>query len=247
MNWFEVNSMKANPTKFQLMFLCRCDEDMKNSIRIGQSVITSSPSINILGIELDNKLSFNLHTDEICSQAGKQLNALKRIRQNLDRQSKIIIYNSYVNSIFSYGAAVWRFTSNTHFEKLERTNKRALRFVTNEGHLSYEELCQKEGQLTIRKKCIKALAIIIYKIRKGTAPTFLHDLISYQNAPYDMRDQEKCILPEFKTIKYGKNSLRYFGAKLWNTLPHAIKCSPSLNTFKSAVSKWLLSTNVVNE
>lgn len=247
MNWFELNSMKANANKFQLMFLSRCDKNMNDSIRIGQTTITSSQSINILGIELDNKLSFNIHTDEICSQAGKQINALKRIKQHLDRQCKMTIYNSYINSVFNYGAAVWRFTSNAHLDKLERTNKRALRFVTNKGHLTYEEMCKQEGQLTIRKKCIKSLATTIYKIRNGSAPRYLQDLIRIQNSPYDMRDHDKCILPEYKTIRFGKRSLRYFGAKLWNSIPKEIKRSPSLNTFKSAISKWLFNTDVINE
>ena len=244
MRWFEINSMKANADKFQLMFLSRSESVVKDSITVGTSVIPSSQSINILGLEIDNKLNFKLHTDEICNQAAKQINALKRIKQHLDKQCKMLIYNSYICSIFDYCAAVWVFTNKTHFEKIEKTNKRALRFVTNKGHLNYEEICNQEEQLNIRKKCLKTIAIIIYKVRRGIAPSFLHDLVTVLNSSYDMRDNERCTVPEYSTVKYGKNSLRYFGAKIWNTLPNPIKNSPSLNTFKSAVSSWLLKNDI---
>ena len=85
MKWFEMNNMKANANKFQLMFLTRTKSLINNIIKVGQTEIKSSKTINILGIELDNNLKFNLHIDEVCSQTGKQVNALKRIKHYLER------------------------------------------------------------------------------------------------------------------------------------------------------------------
>jgi hypothetical protein len=190
MEWFESNSMRANAEKFQLMFLNRT-RDMSSTITVRGSEIKSTQSINILGVELDHKLKFTLHIDELCGQAGKQINALKRLKQYLDKECKNTIYNSYINSNFNYCSLIWMFTSKTNMEKLEKTNKRALRFVTNQGYLSYDEICKKEKQLNIHKKCVKNAAITMYKIRKGTAPVYLKELFTDQNSQYDMRDNEK--------------------------------------------------------
>ena len=42
-----------------------------------------------------------------------------------------------------------------------------------------------------------------------------------------MRNENALTLPNFSSIKYGYNSFRYLGAKIWNHLPNVIKDSPS--------------------
>ena len=232
--------MKANANKFQLMFLSRDNISVTDNMQICNTEITSCNSVNILGIEIDNKLTFTGHINEMCNQAGKQINALKRIKQYLSKDSKTVVYNSYINSIFNYCSPIWMFTSKANEEKIEKTNKRALRFVTNKSHLSYEELCEKEVYLDIMKRSIKACAILMFKVKNDIAPTYIKHMFRMQHTPYDMRDNEKLILPHFNTVNFGKNSIKYYGAKLWNMLPVDIKNSASLNTFKSAVNKWLL-------
>ena len=154
------------------------------------------------------------------------------------------IYNSYINSNFNYCSVVWMLSNKTNLKKLENTNKRALRFVTSKDHLSYEAICEQEDQLNIQRKCIKATAIMMYKIRKGLSPSYLNELFSIHTTQYEMRDNERYSLPAFNTVQYGKNSIRYLGAKLWNNIPVNIKTSVSLNTFKSAIHKWLLTRDV---
>ena len=245
MKWFDMNSMKANANKFQLMFLSR-NKDMRleNKITLNNIDITSSESINILGVELDMNLKFNKHIDGICSQAGKQINALKRIKHYLDKDSKMTIYNSYINSNFNHCSVIWMLTNKTNVEKLEKTNKRAIRFGTNKFHESYEEICGQENQLNVHRKCVKNIAILMYKVRKGLAPSYVSELFRAQESLYEMRDNDKFIQPQYNTVCYGKNSIRYFGPKLWNNIPILIKNSQSLNTFKSAVTKWLLTCDL---
>ena len=88
---------------------------------------------------------------------------------------------------------------------------------------------------------MRSLAVLTFKIRKGTTPTYLKELFTAQETQYNMRDNEKFALPQYNTITYGRNSIRYLGAKLWNSIPSLTRKSPSLNTFKSAVKNWLLS------
>ena len=244
MNWFEYNNMKANANKFQLMFLSRNNVLDNCSIMIEGTEIKASDSINILGVELDQHLKLNMQIDEICNQTGKQINALKRIRHNLDKDAKNTIYNSYISSNFNYCSIVWMFANKTQLEKLENTNKRALRFATDKGYLSYEELCKQEKQLSVFKRCVKNAAILLYKVRKDIAPKYLNELFETQNSQYEMRDNDRLSLPSFNTVKYGKNSFMYWGAKLWNNIPDEIKRSISLNTFKTAITQWLLTCDM---
>ena len=123
---------------------------------------------------------------------------------------------------------------------MARTNKRAIRFATNKGHETYENICKQEKQLTIHKRGMQSLAVLMYKVRKDMSPSYLRELFKKQETQYDMRDNEKFSLPQYNTITYGRNSVKYLGAKSRNDIPSLIRKSPSLNTFKSAVKNWLL-------
>ena len=242
MKWFESNSMKANATKFQLLYLSRNPQNLRGQdiLELNDVQIKASNSIKILGIEIDKDLKFNLQINGICSQTGKQINVLKRIKHYLDKECKLIIYNNYINSNFNYCSIVWMFAARNNFDQLERTNKRALRFATNKESRSYEDICKEEKQLTIFRKSVKNAAVLMYKVKTGSAPQYVNELFVNQESQYDMRDNDKFTLPHYNTITYGKNSMKYYGAKLWNNIPVAIKTSPSLNTFKSAITNWLL-------
>lgn len=58
-NWFNSNGMVANPSKFQMIIL---GANVGNiSIQIGSSSIAPSKQVKLLGITLDEKLSFYPH------------------------------------------------------------------------------------------------------------------------------------------------------------------------------------------
>lgn len=244
-SWFKENNMKANASKFQLMFLNR-NSKMNSSIEVGESKIKSTNSINILGVELDDSLRFDKHINDICNKVGKQINALKRIKRHLDRECKRIIYNTYISSNLSYCSVIWAFANATNTNKLENTNKRALRFVTGNSNFSYDDICVQGRELRIKSRCTKAIAVTLYKVKTGMAPEYITDLFKPQASKYGMRDTDKFKLPAYKTVLYGKNSLRYYGANLWNTIPMEIRASSSLSSFKSGLTKWLLNSNPIH-
>ena len=76
-HWFHQNAMFANPDKFQAMFLAPSrQERITDSIQVRDSIIQSESSVNILGIDIDEKLTFTSHANKICRKAGRQVNVL---------------------------------------------------------------------------------------------------------------------------------------------------------------------------
>ena len=65
--------MQANPEKFQAIFLA------PGHFSIDNINIKPEKSVKLLGIELDDKLKFDIQVSSMCKKAAKQLNALKRI------------------------------------------------------------------------------------------------------------------------------------------------------------------------
>ena len=55
---------------------------------------------------------------------------------------------------------------------------------------------------------------------------------------YDFRNYKIIELPKFKTIRYGRSTIGYQGAKLWNLVPIAIQNIPNFKDFKSVLLAW---------
>ena len=45
-------------------------------------------------------------------------------------------------------------------------------------------------------------------------------------------------IPNYNQVTFGKNSLRIFGPKIWNSLPYHIKSSKNLESFKTVIKNW---------
>ena len=66
--WFSMNYLKANPDKSQLLLTSK-DEA---STKIDDTDLKSSSSKKLLGVLIDNKLTFNEHVSKLCKKASNK-------------------------------------------------------------------------------------------------------------------------------------------------------------------------------
>ena len=140
-DWFKNNKMIVNPDKFQAILLDKRKGDHTNQrIVVDNQNLKVVSSVELLGIQNDDKLNFNLHISNICRSAANRLNALIRLKRFLGFKKKRILINSYFMANFNYCPLVWMFSSASSLKKIENLQKRALRFLHNDYEISYEEL-----------------------------------------------------------------------------------------------------------
>ena len=118
--WFKMNKMIVNPDNFQVIVLNKKRSDLAiTNFQVDNQVIKSVSSVELLGIQIDDKLNFNLHISKICKSVAKQLNALIRLKEFLSFHVKEVLINSYIISNFSYCHLVWMFSSTQPLNKIE--------------------------------------------------------------------------------------------------------------------------------
>ena len=69
LKWFKVNSMKANPKKFQFMILGK-SKRQTIILNINNIKIRESQNIELLGLTIDNRLTFKDHINMLCRIAN---------------------------------------------------------------------------------------------------------------------------------------------------------------------------------
>ena len=77
-----LNSLKANPRKFQFMIL-HDKTCYKHLLQINSTCVQSRDDVTLLGVVIDKNLTFKKRTDNLVSKAQYTLHALRRIRKFL--------------------------------------------------------------------------------------------------------------------------------------------------------------------
>ena len=240
-DWFETNKMIVNPGKFQSIIIDKKKQyHTKETFEIGDKVIEASPSVKLCGVQIDDKLNFNLHITNICRPAANQLNALIRFNQFLSFEAKKVLVNSYFYSSFNYCPLVWMFSSAKSLNKIESLQKRALRYLYSDYQLPYDILLAKSGKVTMKASRLRSLCAEIYKSINPINPSFMNEIFRLRVTNRVVRSQYRLNLdiPKFNRVSFVNNSIRSFGPKIWNSLPPHIKSCENLETFKRVIENW---------
>ena len=134
LEWFKNNGLKANPDKFHLIL---SDSDNKHSIEIDDVTIFNSNNEKLLGINIDNKLSFDHHVAELCRKASQKLHALARMSHFMDTKQREIIFKSFIYSQFGYCPLVWMFHSRKMNSRINKIHERALRIIYDDKNTTF--------------------------------------------------------------------------------------------------------------
>ena len=235
--WFSDNSLVANPSKFQLMFLGAKDSN-NLSININNSTIFATDQVELLGITIDNKLSFSNHINKLCKTANNKLCAIIRLRNYLSLSQTKLLINSYVLSNFSYCPLLWMFCKKKDMMQINKLHKRALRTVHNNFVLEFDDLLLLDNSCSIHLKHLRILMTEIYKSLNKINPEIMWDIFKQKHVPYNFRNKMLTNLPSAKSTTYGTNSVVFKGSLIWNSLPNSVKDSPSLAIFSKEIQKW---------
>ena len=234
--WYNNNLLQGNFSKYQVMCLGPRNYHKDLHIVINDTVIDQKSEITLLGVTLDDQLSFSSHIRNICRKVSCQTGVLLRLRNLIPTSAKLHIVKFAILPYLTYCQTVWHFCRSSDARKLERIQERALRAVYCDNKSTYEELLQRAKLPTLHTRRLQAIAITLYKVKKGLAPSYIADLFIVTNSHYHLRNSD-FVIPRFRTVTYGKHSLTYLGPVIWSKLDKFIRSSESLDIFKYRIKK----------
>ena len=116
-----LNGMVANPAKFQMMFLGLIE---KNTLRlnINDNKILSTNKVKLLGIEIDNALTFTTHIQNLCSKVNRKINAFPRLNAYISRPQALLICNTVILANFKYCPLTWLLSTKAANNEINRAH-----------------------------------------------------------------------------------------------------------------------------
>ena len=205
--WFKVNSMKANPKKFQFMILGKGTRQTI-TLNINNIKIRVSQNVELLGLIIDHRLTFKDHINKLCRRANYKLHAFRRIRKYLTLEKSKLLYNNFINNQFNYASIIWMFCHKQDYFEVEKIHYKALQIVYNSKEC-YEELLICNNEVSIHQKQLRTLATEIYKSLTNVNPDFMKSYFPIKEIPYRLRNGSVLKIPPTRSTYYGTNSIHF--------------------------------------
>ena len=146
MQWLSNNQMKANPDKCQLS----TSSNKESGICIDNNIINNKCG-KLLGVNIDQKLNFNAHSNDICKKAGQKLNEFSKITFYIDIPRRRF-FAKCLMSQFSYCPFCGNAIGPLKITKINCLHETCLRIIYCDKSSTFEEVLDEDGSVTINKR-----------------------------------------------------------------------------------------------
>ena len=118
-------SLNVAKTEFMLIGLKRMKTDSSLNILIENKQIKQVNECKSLGILIDQHLSWNNNTNNICKKVTAGISALRRVKPFVNKETLISIYTAIIRPHFDYCCEVWDVLGKTQSDRLQKLQNRA--------------------------------------------------------------------------------------------------------------------------
>ena len=162
---------------------------------------------------------------------------LYRNANKFNMKTKQLLVSALIQCHFDYGCSSWYCgLSKRAKSRLQVAQNKAIRFILGipaRAHIGEEEF-KSVWILPVHMRTEQLKLNHMYDISKGNAPNYMTSMFEKSNNTHDTRNSMSVFtIP--RVNKFGLNSFKYTGIKLWNNLPLNIKIKTSKNVFKKSV------------
>ena len=224
--WLRLNKLSLNAGKTELIFFRSNRHPLdysKISIKLNGLKLKPVDFIKYLGMLIDNHLNWNHHIDELCKKLSRANGILSKLRYDAPIKILTQVYYSIFHSHLINGCNLWSLTPrDENIQRIERLQKKCLRIMTfapfgAPTHQIFQNLELIKVRDIIRIEHLK----LVRGFQDESLPDDLMDMfeLSKKHSTSMVLNSEvynHLFIPQFNTITYGKKSLKYHCAKLWN-------------------------------
>lgn len=242
--WFQLNLLTVNIEKTHYVIF-KAKNKMINEyepLKLNNQILTRSKSEKYLGLLIDEKLTWKPHIERVRNKLSSLTGSLRGAARCLPLNTRYVIYNALVKPHIDYLIEIWGSAANTNLRPIQRAQNKIVKVLFQYKHLTPSYKLYKETKLlSIHQTYVYLTCILIRKILTKDLHTQISFTKKKQFQKMKLRNANNLVLHAPRT-DYGKKSLMFDGAKLYNKLPNDIKDSQSLKSFKKLLKYFVVKT-----
>lgn len=212
-DWCRRNKLTLSVNKCVVITFHRILKPIIFNYQIDGVTLSRVDEVNDLGVQLDSKLSFDLHRSMIISKASRQLGFIAKIAKDFtDPHCLKALYCALVRPLLETAAVVWSPYQTSWSIRIERIQKRFIRLALkdlpwrNPADLPpYPDRCRLLGLDTLHRRRQAQQAVLIAKILNSEIDTpYLLSALDLR-APQRTLRNDTLLLPRFHRTSFGYN------------------------------------------
>ena len=251
--WSIKNKMVLSDSKTKCMLVTgkrlesKFSDNCSLHLKLNGTEIKQVNSQKLLGVTIDNKLSFDDHIERLCKKLTQKIAVLRKIRRFLPLEERKLYYNAMIKQSMLYGATVWTTCSADNIKKVLQLQKRAARVILRaDTRANSVQLFKKLGWIPFFQEAKINKCSIIYKRLNGDCPGYIEDLLK-RNCDVHSRQSRhgatNLVCPHFRRETEGGRTFTISSIRLWNSLNTQLKKVDSISSFKTALFKHFFEIN----
>ena len=239
-HWSKQNKLPINYNKSTYMLLGakrRLQDTYELFLNVDDEKIEKVSKQKLLGIVIDEYLTWTPHIDYLCTLSSSKISLLKQLSSYVPKHIQKIFYQSYILPLIDYGRITWSATTSSNIERISKLQKRAARIILHAEYLTPSSLMFDElGWLSIPRRLMYNKALLTFKALNNLTPAYISDLLKPMSETHSLSlrssDNGLLSIPRSRSALYD-HSFTYSASKLWNSLPQTLRTTSSLNEFKT--------------
>ena len=139
--WTNENEMLLNSDKSKYMLFNFCNSTgFSTRLKINNSVIQQVREARLLGVIIQDDLSWNSNTSQLVKRATSRMLILRKLKEfDVPKCDILTIYILFIRSIIEQSSVLWSSSLTLDDQqRLERVQKIALHIIYDTDYISYE-------------------------------------------------------------------------------------------------------------
>ena len=209
-SWCNDNDMLPKPEKCHIMhisFLKNQPEFPKFTLN-GEEINTAD-NMKLLGVTIQNNLSWDIQTNHMISRASKRmymLYVLKRFRASV--ADLTAVYQMYIRPVLEYASPLWHSSITKHqIDHIELIQKRACRIILGSHYKSYAEALKTLELCSLVERREQLLRGFGEKLLKSERHTTMLPAPKKKRHGRDLRSAHQLDPPKCRTTRYRKSTI----------------------------------------
>ena len=163
--------MKFNAKKCNIMRVSRSRKPLQHFYSLGNEILQEVSDAKYLGIQIDNKLDWNKHISTFAARGQSKLAFLNRNLKGCPKKLRDTAYISLIRPALEYSCSVWHPHKKSNKDKIEKVQRRAARFVSNNFRrkASISEMLHELGWQSLDGRRQDQRLVLFFKIINGLA------------------------------------------------------------------------------
>ena len=161
-------------------------------INVGDFEIKRVVTTKSLGLMIDDdSLDLSSQVARISRKVSSGLAILTRLRDVVEFNTLMIIYQSVVQPYFEYCAQVWGCLGKILAEKVQKLQNRAFRIITRENYSTRSaDILNRLSIPNLETRRTQQQSILVYKVKNRLVPDYLCDIFTNVNDMHDYNTRQ---------------------------------------------------------